>query len=268
MKFRSSSFGDLVTGIAKSELTDKQKETLSDMLTKIKLTDKQADERDRLIEKRDSPPELSATGKAMIQKMFREQVRGTMDENISNMYCEKGLAIENFSIKRAAKVNGWGVCVKSDIVLEDEYGIGHPDVYKIGTLGFDVKSSFTDATFPLWEEKLKDTNYIWQAKRYAMMAGLDCWGVVFCLENSPESVVVSHAWKLWRESMQDGLLTDEFTDEVRKLHNFDHLEDWARVKTFRVDLYLQDIEIIKQAHGLGVAYYEELEEKYSQMKQI
>ena len=263
IKFNTHNFGELVTGITKSELTEIQKNKLEELSLKIKLTEKQSEELSALRTKRDAPAQLSETGKKLVEKMFRANVRNTNDLFMDSCQTRKGNDIENHSIKRIAKVNGWGICVKSDIVLEDEYGIGHPDVLKAGKLGYDAKSSFTDSSFPLFQKDLKETNYIWQAKRYAMMAGLDHWFVCYSLENTPEPIVISEAWKLWKKGMNDGSPDEDFINEVRKMHTFDHLEDWERVKTFRIELTEQDKETVKTAWKLGNDYYNELLESYN-----
>jgi len=46
------------------------------------------------------------------------------------------------------------------------------------------------------------------------------------------------------------------------MHNFDHLPDWARVKTFRVDLTESDREKVKEHVTLARNYFDELKEQY------
>ena len=208
------------------------------------------------------------TAKKHVQKIFRELVRGTRDLSITTKYMEKGIEQEDLAINRITKVNGWGAVLNANklgIELKDQYGTGHPDAIKIATrLGFDAKCSFTDETFPLHIEELNNTNYIWQAKRLAMMAGFDSWFVCFSLENTPEHLIVKEAWKLWRDGFNDGELSDSFLDEVRQMHTFDHLPDWARVKTFEVKCTSDDIALAYSRAEIGRDYFMELLENYKQ----
>lgn len=208
------------------------------------------------------------TAKKHVQKLFRELVRGTIDLSVDTKQMQKGNAVEDSAINRIAKVNGWGSFLnanKLNISVSDHIGIGHPDAIKTSSrIGFDAKSSFTDATFPLFQDELKETNYIWQAKRLAMMAGFDSWYVCYSLENTPEHLIVKDAWKLWRDGMNEGELNDSFLDEVRQMHNFDHLSDWERVKTFEVKLTNDDTELIKKRAEMARNYFDELINEYLQ----
>jgi hypothetical protein len=268
LMFRTYNFGDLMGSLTKNSLTEKQEITLRDYMSKIKLTENQAKERDRLIEKRDALPELSDTAKTLVKDYFNSLVRNTSKMHLSNKYVEKGKQLENMALARIAKVNGFPPPLNANklgIELKDEYGYGHPDaMYEKLGFGFDAKCSFSDDTFPLFAKDLKEAaktsfqRYEWQAKRYAMMAGFDHWYVCFSLENSPESVIMSHAWSLWKEGANEGQPDESFIEQVREMHNFDHIPDWARVKTFRVDLTEIDREKVKEHVTLARNYFDEL----------
>lgn len=266
--FRSHNFADLCGSVTKTELTEKQKETLKGLLGKISLTEPQAAERDRLIAKRDAKPELDATGKALIEQLHRELIRGTYTPKVESDYLKKGLAVELHAITRIANVNGWGLCRRYDgLPKRDEIGEGTPDVFKEKTLlGFDAKSSFTDKTFPLWWDELKEKKYEIQAKRYAMIFGVDEWYVCYSLENSPEHIVLKDAWKLWRDAGMDGQPSESFIDDVRGLHVFDNLADWERVKTFTVKLTEDDRKFFTKRAEMGRDYFDVLLDKYKLFK--
>ena len=272
LMFRASSFGELMGGLTRSTLTDKQQATLEELLTKVTITEKQAVERDRLLEKRDSEPTLSDGAKTHVEKMFREEVRGTSPYRFESKYTDKGNRLEDSAIVRIARVNGWLAPMNANkigVVLKDDLGEGHPDViYKNERFGFDAKCSFSDDTFPLFANDLKQAsksynNYLWQAKRYAMMAGYDHWYICFSLENTPLDIVEGEAWKLWKLAGKQGQYTDDFFDEVRQMHNFDHLPDWARVKTFRVDVTEDDRKLAKSHVDLARKYFDDLKRDYN-----
>lgn len=266
--FRSHNFADLCGSVTKTELTEKQKETLKGLLGKISLTEPQAAERDRLIAKRDAKPELDATGKALVEKIFREEIRKTYTPKIESKYLQKGIEVESLAIARIAKVNGWGLCRRYDgPELKDEIGTGMPDCAKEKIkLGFDSKASFTDKTFPLWDDVLKEKKYEIQAKRYAMLKGWPEWHIGYSLENSPEHVVLKDAWKHWSDAGMEGKPTESFIDDVRGLHVFDHLADWERVKTFKVTLTDDDRKFFTQRAQMGRDYFDVLLDKYKLFK--
>lgn len=268
--FRTFNFGELLGSISKTELSEKQKVTLKELTEKETLTPKQEQELTRLIAKHNAPPQLSEGGKTLVKTMFNGLIRGTYSFSFSNKYTEKGILVEDLAINRIAKVNGWGSFLNANkigVELRDNYGIGHPDAYsKTKKIGFDVKSSFADESFPLFEEELTERNYIWQAKRLAMMSELDQWHVCFSLENTPEYLIKKEAYTLWRQGFNEGQVTDSFIDEVRQMHNFDHLPDWARVRTFTVECTSDDIDLAHRRAELARDYFFELVEKYKLMK--
>lgn len=280
--FRTHNFGELMGSITKTELTAKQKIDLKDLQSRIVLTENQAKERDRLIAKQDSKPELSAGGKTLIQSMFNELVRGIKRKEISTNQTEKGLIVEDSAINRIAKVNGWGHFINANklgIELRDKYGIGHPDAIKTNIrIGFDAKSSYSGDTFPLWENTLINMLYLWQARRLAMMAGFEEWYIGYSLENTPEHLVIKEAKSLWYQSNlfhdHGHLFNNEFDltpvgekqkqhlNDVFERHNFDHLADWERVKTFTVTCTSEDVKLMSQRAELGRDYFDKLMNDY------
>lgn len=288
ISFRASRFSDLCGSVSKSELTVNQEIQLRNFyeqenspINRKPLTDKQREEMNRLIAKRDAPPELDLTAKAWVEEIFDNNVRGLFYPNVSSMETEHGNYGEKEAINLIAKVNGWGMCVKSKSYLHDEHGDGHPDVYKQrpdnkGMIGFDAKCSFTGKTFPLWLDTLKESAYIWQAKRYAMMSGLDHWYICYALINASDETVMKHAKKLWEKAGYSGYMKDgdnfvnqtakHFYDEVKTMHTFDHLQPWERVKTFKIDCTEQDRQFMAKRAGMGRDYYQTLLDKYETQK--
>ena len=94
------------------------------------------------------------------------------------------------------------------------------------------------------------------------MAGFDSWHICYSLENTPEDLIVKDAWRLWKDGINEGQLTDSFLDEVRQMHNFDHLADWERVKTFEIKLTSEDITLIEKRAQMARNYFDELMENY------
>lgn len=280
--FRTYNFAELMGAISKTELTEKQRITLKDLLGRIELTPNQLLERDRLIKKRDAPPQLGDDGKTLIKQIFDEKIRGLKYESFDSNQTEKGNLVEDSAINRIAKVNGWGAFLNANklgIEVRDDIGIGHPDAIKTSIrIGFDSKASYSGKTFPLWLSELKESLYIWQAKRLAMMSNFDKWYIGYSLENTPEHIIIREAKKQWYSGIlfhDHGHLFNNESDltpvgEAQKAHinyifeqhNFDHLADWERVKTFEVPLTNDDVKLIEKRAKLGRDYFDELMESY------
>lgn len=234
LRIRSSKCSALFSGQI-GGLTAKQKETLADLLSKIQLTPKQAEERDRLQQKERDSNELPEGAKTLIQEIIDEKLY-EYHVDLDKRELEKGWSVEQESIDRYNRLffTDYKKLEDGDKYASLEWGIskGHPDVADDrDLLVLDVKSSWNKKTFPKTIEKatkkVKESGYDWQVKHYLYMlrkmTGLD-WrnGVIsFVLCSTPEELVPE-----W---------------EGDQLHYVDHLPDNMLVT--RVELTLTDEEI-------------------------
>ena len=282
LDFRASRFADLCGSVNRIELTAKQKETLEKYEDQINsgkpLTANQRDEHFRLFQKKLAKPCLDDTAKKWVQELFREEVRRTYNSGFKgNKTTEKGNMCEQAAIDRVARVMGFGATIKSSAEFKDNIGPGHPDIYKPKfKIGADVKCSWTDNTFPLFDYKLKNYGYEIQGKRYCHLSGLTEWWIVYSLENTPEHIVIQEAQRLWKESGESGYLlangefaspaAEAFYEQTKSLHSFDHLADWERVKPFKVVLTDEDVTLFEKRAEMAREYAQKLFEEYQQHK--
>jgi hypothetical protein len=171
MRLRASTASPVFLG--DDGLTAKQAELLEELLDKIKLTEKQAEKRDELIAKRDSPVELSAGAKTLIEEYIDRKVY-RYESNFSSPITEKGWAVEVDSIEVYNDVFGtkYNKLVEADKYYYITYDIlgGHPDIVDCERRKvIDIKSSWTKKTFPKTPEKAYDLGYQWQVKLYLYM---------------------------------------------------------------------------------------------------
>jgi len=80
LKIHASSLGRLMARDSDTTITPKQLETLEGLLKKIKLTEKQAELRDKLMLKRDAEPELSKGAKTYVKELFMYHEYGVRQE--------------------------------------------------------------------------------------------------------------------------------------------------------------------------------------------
>jgi hypothetical protein len=234
LRIRSSKCSPLFSGPI-GGLTAKQKETLADLLSKIQLTPKQAEERDRLQQKEIDANELPEGAKTLIQDIIDERLYEYRVE-LDKRELEKGWAVESESIERYNRLffTDYKKLEDGDMYasLEHDISRGHPDVVDDRELlVLDVKSSWNKKTFPKTEtkatKKVRESGYDWQVKHYLYMlrkmTGKD-WRkgmVAYVLCSTPEELVPE-----W---------------EGDQLHYVDHLPDNMLVT--RVPLFLDDYEI-------------------------
>lgn len=148
-KFRASSFGDLMAGA--KDLTEKQHAligVLEDKLANDNITEKQKETLDELLIKRDTI-ELSKGAKTVLRKLRRE-IKFDRRREINSKYLLKGTTLEEEAIDWLS-LHHDTVFTNNKERREDEYFSGECDI----TEGYDTKVSWSLDTLPDPEEPLK-----------------------------------------------------------------------------------------------------------------
>ena len=252
---RASSIGRIMSDNPNTKLTERQSITLDGLLSKIKLTEKQAELRDTLLLKRDAKPELSKGGKSYIKELWLENNYGIKQE-INNKYIDKGNEVESLSIKLAELTTDLGELYKNDEYFENDFVCGTPDVIT-DTHIIDVKSSWSASTFPFFEEKITNINYEWQLKAYMWLTNIHKSYLSYCLVTTPEILIQDEIKRVsWKRGEIE--ISEETEEEVREFHNLDKIPIHERVKSFEVKLTGEDIMKMKEKITLAREYYNSL----------
>jgi hypothetical protein len=243
MKFRSSSVAALFTGT--DGLTVAQDRTLTELLSKIKLTEKQAETRDELIAKRDAPISLPEGAKTYIKELVDREVYKYVS-SFSSRETDKGTRVEDESIEIYNRLHftNYSKLVDGDeyCSLEDKYTTGHPDIaHKESKKVIDIKSSFTKKTFPKFPEDGSNSSYEWQVKNYLRMLGWTKGEIAYVLANTPEELVSD-----WEEP---------------SLHYADDIDDRLRVTVIPIELTDSDIKFMEGRLEAAQKFEKEYREK-------
>ena len=248
---RCSSLGRLMADDKGSTITAKQLETLNGLKNKIKLTEKQAELRDALELKLNAKPELSIGAKSFIKEIVLFDKYGIRQE-INNKYLDKGLEVEDLSIELASIVLDTGFLMKNDERFTNEYLTGEPDVLEPL---IDVKSSWSAATFPFFDDTLKNKLYEWQLKGYMMLTGKKEAWLVYALINTPMQLVEDEMRRVSWKRGELGEVSEEVEREVLSFHTFDDIPVEKRVKAFKVEYTEADEKKIIEKVELARKYY-------------
>jgi hypothetical protein len=258
IKVRSSGCSPLFTG-RKGGLTDKQREKLFLLKIKVKLTEKQAEERDELEKKAEMSDELSEGAKTYIEEMVDEMVYG-YNTTISSREMTKGTNVEDESIEVYNRLffRSYHKLAEFDDYYELKHGIsvGHPDIVDAEMMKvIDIKSPWSKKTMPKTvrkaEKKVREAGYDWQVKHYlymlTKMTGKK-WTdgeVAYVLSNTPEELIPDN--------------------ELDSLHYMDDLADELRVTIVKVELTDDDISWmdsqLKKAESYAKMYFNYLNNK-------
>jgi len=256
LKIRASQLGRIMSDDAKNKISDKQLLTLEGLLSKIKLTEKQAELRDVLLLKRDAKPELSTGAKTYIKELWLEDNYGIKQE-INSKYLTKGNDVEDLSIQLVETMLDQENLYKNDEYFENDYVKGTPDVIT-DTCVIDVKSSWSAATFPFFDEKLSNKNYEWQLKSYMWLTNLHESYLSYCLVPTPEVLILDEMRRVSWKRGEGGEVSKTVENEVRQYFDISEIPVWERVKSFKVTLKGEDIAKIKEKVNLAKEYYNHL----------
>jgi len=183
---------------------------------------------------------LSATAKAHVEEQILRREFGIVKEFWSR-YTDKGIRVEEQSIKLCEKVLDFGLLWKNDEVFQNDYIIGVPDVITDKVL-LDVKSAWDGTTFPWFLKELKNKDYYFQMQGYMWLTGKTESYLCYCLIDTPEDILQDEIrrqhWEL--KQIENA---DEIEDFVRKKHSFNHIPNDMKVKTFKVDF---DEEVVEK----------------------
>lgn len=246
-KARSSSIASILGGT--DGLTEVQTRDLNALLIKEKLTDKQSETLNDLIQKRDGLPQLSQGTKTAVKKFVKQLVYEYTPNQHSSKQTRKGTEHEDIGVEfynRVFFTNHKKLTEDDDdYELTDEYSTGHPDITcHVDKKVIDIKLSYTKDTFPLDAEEAYNIQYVWQVKDYLrkmiVKTGDQSWRhgeIAFILVSTPEEDVPP-----WEEP---------------SLHYVDHLEDHLRYTILPVYLSDEDIKHIETRAKLAKEYADE-----------
>lgn len=273
-KFRCSSFGRLMTGAVlptASRLTEAQQKELTTLLEKIKLTDKQAERREELILKRDTPiePKLSEGAKTYIQEEFLKE-RFDYGFRFTNRFIEKGKEVEERSIRQVGELLGYPFATKApEKYLENDFLCSSGYDWKVKNFVFDQKNVWNPSGLKIFENDKDLPIYEWQIRGYAMLinelenGSINAGAVIRSLMNPSAELIFKQARLLWVEAGNNynEEITESFLLEVEKEFDFEgkfpNIAD--RVRIHHVECTEEHFELIRIYVKLAQNYYDSLQ---------
>lgn len=233
-KIHASAIGQIIGG-AVGKPTAKQLALLTELENKEKRTEKQTETLNALIAKRDAKPCLQEGAKTYCKKWLLQQ-SDLYDrrKQFKSKYTDKGNFCEPEGIKLTAKIMGYGEVFKNEVMFENDWIIGTPDLI-LKVIIEDIKCSWNEQTFPLFEKVLPESDYWWQGQGYMDIVGKDKFAVNYCLIDTP-TPLIDRAAKY--RSMDYGFETDvpaEIWDEVCAEMTYPNTPDYLRFRRFPFD---------------------------------
>lgn len=184
---------------------------------------------------------LSQTAKSYIEELAKEHLFD-IKKVFKSRYTDKGNEVEEQAIELTEDVLGFEFLTKNEKYFENDYIKGTPDVITTSLI-IDVKSSWSGETFPFFESELPNKDYYYQVMGYMWLTGKKDALISYCLINTPEHFIKNEALRLYysmEANPKYGNLSREehlelCEDEIRAIHNFNHIPKDRRVKAFHVE---------------------------------
>lgn len=156
---------------------------------------------------------LSEGAKTYIRELVAQDIFG-IDFEVRSKHIEKGLRVEPESIALLNRVRGLNL-VKNTERRDDGYITGECDLFDATRReGYDLKSSWSAATFPITVKDCHDSLYEWQMRAYMRLWDADRWHVAYALVNTPEDLIGY---------------------EPLALHFFDHIPEHHRLTVWTIE---------------------------------
>ena len=176
---------------------------------------------------------LSKTCLTYVHKWLKEQPEfyGNI-HSFSNKYTEKGNFCEPESIQYASKIFKWGEIEKNVEWKSNGFINGTADVILPSEVS-DIKNSWSDETFPLFEKEIPEDAYFSQLMCYCCLYEKPKASLIYTLMDAPEYMIEKEARKKAFALGLDDIELDLF-NEVKKSMTFSHLSDNLRVKRYDV----------------------------------
>jgi hypothetical protein len=248
-----------------TQITDKQRAELAQLLDKVKLTEKQAIRRDELQAKLEAKPELSRGAKTYLEGLWVEMTF-KREKNFKSKYTDKGTEVEHETLHMANRVLDWGLDPEQIDGMEfikkrlnNEFITGEPDVHMSPLLA-DGKSSWDIHTFPHFKEDI-DPAYFAQGQGYMMLTGEKDFQLVYGLVDTPERLIND---EVRRQEWSNGFIEIplEMENDIRWSMTFEDIPERARVKRYTFQRDEEFISRIKECVELSREYLMELNDKF------
>lgn len=183
---------------------------------------------------------LSKTCRTYLESWVNEIVYGRRIEFTSKQ-TSKGIEVEDDAIVYASGyIPEMGLSSKNTRRFTSQFLQGEPDVISTEYV-FDVKSSWSHATFPLYAPGLPESDYEWQVLGYMALTGKTKGRVVYALMSMPEEMILREArYRLGQEYSFEEY--EEFAAQFR----YDDLPPHLRLKEYEIQYDAEKIAAIEK----------------------
>ena len=171
----------------------------------------------------------------LIEKIYNRR------KEISGKALKKGNECEDLGIELLADYYGFDLA-KNEEYKENDYLTGTCDVIHDGVI-YDIKNPWDCFTMPLFDDTIKNKDYEWQLQCYMELYDCDNAELVYTLNDTPEDIVNKEIFYKAKELCSSA---DEVRFEVESYHTYSDLDEWKRVKIFKIKRDKEKMKLVKE----------------------
>lgn len=175
----------------------------------------------------DKSEPLGKTVKSYLDSCYIEAVYNRK-KDLTSKFLEKGLMVEEDAITLYTDFKN-ELYFKNEQRFQNDYLIGTPDIVTEDTI-IDIKSSWDFSTFvKTYREENK--LYWWQLQAYMALTGKQKATLVYCLVDTPVSIVQNELKKAYYQSglSDDSEIYKEYVKEMIAYFKFDNVPTEKRI---------------------------------------
>lgn len=275
-KIRCSCLGKIMTPGKGTVLTEKQSEEL-ERLAGLPRTEKQETTYQRLLEKKNAPPELSDTAKSYLREvyLFNKYGKETAGGSERSKYTIKGVSVEGDSIKLLMRLDGQRY-LKNEDFFSNDFIMGTPDIVVRDEAGnatkiIDIKSSWDGASLLANLGQPLNSNYFYQVQGYMALTGATEAEIAYCLVSMPDEIINSEKKRIYylmNPATEDNA---DYKKAIERLENnmtFGDIPETERIIKFKVPRDEQVIENMYQKVQQCRQWLAEFEEMHTKINVI
>ncbi len=259
-KIRCSAIGQIM-GKLKGGLTDKQAEEMDKLKAKLdgkgSLTTLQAAKLVEFEAKKIQPKDLPETAKTYCREWFQQELYGKRKE-LKSKYLDKGIFGEDDAIELVIEKERLDYNEKNEEYFENDFLTGTPDLL-YSDLVIDTKCSWDCFTFPLFDVD-PDKGYWWQLQGYMDLTGRENAMLSYCLVDMPQQMIEDEIY--FTAKKQGGIITEQLTDKITRNRTYSHIDNKFRVKSFKFEYDNQAMQVVKDRVKMCQVYINGLELEY------
>jgi hypothetical protein len=186
---------------------------------------------------------FAQTPKTFCENWLKEQLY-CRKKDFSNKYTQKGCIAEDESIDYVAEQLGVGLIFKNETKYENSHIQGTPDVV-LKDLIIDVKNSWDNFTFPLFEKQIPNKNYWWQGQGYMDLLGIENYKLIYVLSDTPINLIEREMRSYMYQNGIDEADNDLFEQFEAKM-TYKNIPDNLKIKVFE---FQKDNDAIKEIYN-------------------